>query len=410
MNNDIKLPLCECGCGKHVRQARFKFFSPECSQKAARLSGGKRKVPENSMDVDGDTCKVARLTPTEVRTLEEIIVVCDIDTDTWEIERYSVNSWDGPTSDGIEKLYQVKATLKRKALIVAVRAEIEALKEEAKACVGARKRLSRVRKPSGLLLEIALPDLHFGKLSWGRETGHEDYDTKIAARLFNEALESLIHRTSHYKFDKVLFVLGNDLCHIDGRNATTTAGTPQDVDTRYYKLFGDIRRMCVAAIDRCRLVAPVHVVVCPGNHDSQTAYCIGDSLECWFHNTDDVTIDNEPTPRKYVRHGDVLLMIAHGDKGKLSDYPMLMAAERPDLFGQTKYREAHTGHRHQVRTEEQHGIRVRISPALCAADAWHSDNGYVGNLRSAEAYVWSATEGLVATAHFNVPDSRILND
>lgn len=30
------LPLCACGCGRHVRQARFKFYSHECSVRASR--------------------------------------------------------------------------------------------------------------------------------------------------------------------------------------------------------------------------------------------------------------------------------------------------------------------------------------------------------------------------------------
>ena len=52
------------------------------------------------------------------------------------------------------------------------------------------------------------------------------------------------------------------------------------------------------------------------------------------------------------------------------------------------------------------GVRVRVSPALCPADSWHSENHFVGNLRSAEALVWSRDEGNVAVATYTVPEKR----
>lgn len=48
-------------------------------------------------------------------------------------------------------------------------------------------------------------------------------------------------------------------------------------------------------------------------------------------------------------------------------------------------------------------MTVRILPSLCASKDWHTSRGYIGNIRSAEAYVWGAEEGLVGTAVYNVP-------
>ncbi len=87
-------------------------------------------------------------------------------------------------------------------------------------------------------------------------------------------------------------------------------------------------------------------------------------------------------------------MLTHGDKGRKQDYPLLMATEEPKMFGETLYREAHTGHIHQIQTQEHHGVRVRVSPALCAADAWHAENMYVGNQRAAEAFVWEERKSI----------------
>lgn len=68
-------------------------------------------------------------------------------------------------------------------------------------------------------------------------------------------------------------------------------------------------------------------------------------------------------------------------------------------------REVHLGHWHQTKVRELNGTRVRILPSLCAPDAWHAENGHVGAVRSAEAFIWDAAEGLVGTAIYTVPGS-----
>src|SRR5678815_4639289 len=99
-----------------------------------------------------------------------------------------------------------------------------------------------------------------------------------------------------------------------------------------------------------------------------------------------------------------MLMFTHGDKGKRPNYPLVMAQEQREMWGNTIHREAHTGHLHQMRVEELHGVKVRISPALCPADAWHAENMFTGNARAAEAFVWHKDEGLVGTAIYTVPE------
>ena len=141
-----------------------------------------------------------------------------------------------------------------------------------------------------------------------------------------------------------------------------------------------------------------------GNHDQLSCWHLGDSLECYFHNYEDVEIENLPRQRKYHEHGFVGLMFTHGHKGKRTDYPALMAAEQPQMWGRTKYRECHTGHLHMTKTDEQHGFRTRILPSLTAPDDWLATNGFVGNLRSAEGYIWSGQEGLVEQVFYTVPE------
>jgi len=359
--------------------------------------------------VSGDSAELTTLTAEPIRTLEDLIRVCQIDTDTWDIERWIANKWEMGSTDAnkqshVRPLFQIKAWLKKRVQRLAIVGEIDALIAAAKEKLPARPKLAKATN-TGHMLEIAIPDLHIGKLAWGRETGETNYDSKIAERVFLEALDTLVARTASYRFEQIVFPIGNDLLNADNLQNTTTRGTPQNTDSRYQKSFMLARELMTRAIERLRAIAPVHVLMVPGNHDTLSTWCLGHSLECWFHATPDVSIDNEPRNRKYFQFGQVMLMFTHGDKGKRLNYPLVMATEQPQMFGSTTHREAHTGHLHQMRVEESHGVKVRISPALCPADAWHAENMFTGNARAAEAFVWSKDEGLVGTAIYTVPRS-----
>lgn len=264
----------------------------------------------------------------------------------------------------------------------------------------------KVDKAANCMLEVDIFDLHLGKLAWAKETGYQNYDLDIAKHDFEEALETLIQRTEGHNFAEVILPIGNDFFHTDNLLGETTAGTRQDMDGRFHKTAHIGRKMMVHALSRLREIAPVRGIVVPGNHDQLSAWHLGDSLECWFHNSADVAVDNMPTLRKYHHFGNIMLMFTHGNRGKMPDYPLLMATEKPQMWGETKFREAHIGHMHKTKmrdsykVDENHGARVRIISSLCAADAWHSDMQFTGNLRQAEAFVWHRHEGQIAHATY----------
>lgn len=254
---------------------------------------------------------------------------------------------------------------------------------------------------SGNLLEINIPDAHLGKLAWSLETGYESYDYKIAEAMYRRAQATILDRSSHYSFDRVILVLGNDLLQSDNMLSQTTRGTFVSTDGRYHKTFYNACRMQIDCIEQARKVGPVHVITMPGNHDRLAAWHMGHALEMYFHNYPDVTFDNTPTARKYFEFGVNMWMFTHGDTGSKEDYPLLMATEQPAMFGRTKFREIHCGHTHETKTLEKHGIRVRVLPALCPPDEWHAANGFVGNQRNAEGYIYNDKEGLIGIVIYN---------
>ena len=95
--------------------------------------------------------------------------------------------------------------------------------------------------------------------------------------------------------------MGNDLLHTDNRAGTTERGTPQDVDSRYQKTFEAARNANVDLIAAAREMAPVDVLMMPGNHDTLGVWHLGDSLRIWFQRFSDISVDNGPTPRRESR-------------------------------------------------------------------------------------------------------------
>lgn len=357
--------------------------------------------PQETIEVSGDTQTIS-LPKTRICTLEQLIEHCKIDLTVWEVERFVCNKWEvGAKVDDklvAEPLFQVKAWLRRNKVMVDARAEIEVLKAEAKLEMRWPAPVIYSTQDSANMLELLMPDLHAAKLAWAKETGFQNYDTAIAVDTYRRATDTLIREASSINIDEITLGVGNDVLQADNIQGTTYAGTKVDVDSRYRKSYVTVRKMLSETIEKLRLIAPVKVKVVPGNHDTQSAFTLGDSLECKFENYTDVFVDNGPISHKIVEWGDVFLLLTHGDKGKQSDYGIWMATEYPEVFGRTKFREIHVGHKHKTALDEKFGVRVRTFSALCPPDEWHAGNNFVGNLRVAEGLVFNKKFGL--KAHF----------
>jgi hypothetical protein len=362
----------ELSCGKDIA-SRLQHFIKE--QKALKVAEHRKALPENA----------------ETRAVVDYAIGSQPGTAYSYILRENVR-----LQRALDKAKFVTDAEKEQRT-QAVRAEIEELKALAKEELGIKPRKTEKSAPdSGLMLEINVADHHFGKLAWPVETGSAPYDLKIAEAMFVRAVDKLLERAKGYNLERILFVLGNDFLHANSVDGSTFNGTKLDTEGRFQKTYWVARKAVCSAIERMREIAPVKVEVIYGNHDRTSMWTLADSVECYFHGDTRVEVDNRPIYRKYEQWGTCGLMFTHGDLGRRNDFPLLFATECPEIFGNTTCREVHTGHLHTTKTEEFHGVRVRILPSLTPADAWHSENGYLGNLRNAEAYLWSRTEGMIA--------------
>jgi len=365
------------------------------------------KQAKETSKVEGNTWEVS-IDETRICTLDQLLDHCKVDRTQWTVKSFICNKWEGYTADGegaikVSPLFQVKATLERaKDLTLdAIKAEVESLKKTFNKSV---KPTKAAKSSTGNSLELSLYDAHYGRLSWGEETGWADYDLPLAAKVYNDAVDSILERCK-FPLDEICYVVGNDLVHFDNLNATTTRGTSVDVDSRFSKVFRKVRETVQLQIEKLRKIAPVKVYMVPGNHDTLSIWHLGDSLECYYNGADDVEVFNSPNPRKYYTYGKNMIMFCHGDKGKHEDYPLIMANEKPTLWAESDFREVHLGHFHHMLVKDKVGCRIRVIPALCPPDYWHSSNGYVGSVRGAQGFVWSKENGLVATIEHSIKEN-----
>ena len=255
------------------------------------------------------------------------------------------------------------------------------------------------------LFELPIMDFHLGKLSWSGETSQADYDLKIAEKLWRKTVDDLIAKALAFgNVEKIIFPVGQDFFHFDTPRTTTTAGTQMDSDTRWEKMFVKGIELLVWAVERLRKISPVEILWIPGNHDQMLSYAATVGLSQRYSNTESVTVDLSATPRKYRLFGVNLIGYSHGEKeGKRLEG--LMQVEAPELWGKSIFREFHMGHLHTELTKTNNGIIFRRISAITATDSWHVENGFIGSVRQAQAFIWDKELGLQAILNSNVLDS-----
>lgn len=236
------------------------------------------------------------------------------------------------------------------------------------------------RKPGFLSDELLavypMGDPHIGMLAWKTETG-ADFDLNIAEELMTAAVRDLVVRGPRTR--KALLINLGDYFHFDNMSHRTTKGQHMlDVDGRTAKVHLIGVRIFTAMIDALlEHHGEVEVDCQTGNHDEYTAIMLAICLASYYRNEPRVYIPMSPSNRHYHRFGKVLIGTTHGDRGKMDDLGEIMAAERPEDWGATKFRYWLCGHVHHQSVKEYRGCKVETFRTLAGRDSWHAAQGYL---------------------------------
>jgi len=257
------------------------------------------------------------------------------------------------------------------------------------------------RKKGNHLLVINPADIHIGKYASALETG-EEYDCETAVMRVLEGVQGLIKKAEGFDIDRVLFCIGNDILHTDNVMSSTTKGTFQDTDGKWWEHYEIALMLYVKCVEMLREIAPVDVLHSMSNHDYQSGFHLAHTLKSWFRKADDVKFDVSVSARKYYQYGKNLIGLEHGDGAKMDKLPLLMANEKPKEWSETTHRYWYLHHLHHkikhkyLDTKDYIGVTVEYMRSPSSSDSWHSAKGFCGVPRACEAFIHDKESGQVA--------------
>lgn len=220
-------------------------------------------------------------------------------------------------------------------------------------------------------------DPHIGMLAWGPETfAKKDFNSKEAQQQLQAAMGYLVNQAE--PTTNALIINLGDFFHTDNSsNLTNSSKNPLDVDVRWNKLLriglATMVNMIDLALTRHK---KVRTIVEIGNHDDHSSMFLAVALNAYYRNEPRVSIDMSPAKFHYLRFGQNLIGVTHGDTVKPKDLESIMACDKAEDWGDTKYRYWYIGHVHHSSKWEFRGCTVESFRTLAPKDAWHHSQGY----------------------------------
>jgi len=255
-------------------------------------------------------------------------------------------------------------------------------------------KLERIEDGDSYLLVLDPADIHIGKLCSAFESG-ETYNNQVAVQRVLQGVRGILNKVSSFHIDKILFIGGNDILHIDSPRRLTTSGTPQDTDGMWHTNFLIAKQLYVDVLEILLTVADVHFTFNPSNHDYTNGFFLANVIETYFKNCENITFDCSIMHRKGFKYYDNLIGTTHGDGAKQQDLPLLMAVEFSKEWSETKHRYVYTHHVHHKTSKDYAGITIESLRSPSGTDSWHHRNGYQHAKKAVEGFLHSKENGQI---------------
>ena len=231
-----------------------------------------------------------------------------------------------------------------------------------------------------LISVYPLGDPHIGLLTYAPEVG-QNWDLKIAEAMFFPLFEKLVLKAP--PSDECLIIDLGDFWHYDGmEQKTMRSGFSVDADGRPSKMIQVGYRILLMMIKLAlRVHKKVNVKIMPGNHDDLGSIFLRVSLFHIFENEPRVNVDLSPNVFQYFSWGKNLFGIHHGDKCKMAQLPMVMAADQPKRWGESVFRKWFIGHFHNDKFHtfngnELQGCTAEVFRTIVATEGYAHEAGY----------------------------------
>ncbi len=247
-------------------------------------------------------------------------------------------------------------------------------------------------------------ELHLGKLA--SIVDSEDYSTKQAMYRIKKVVEEIVDYQRRIKASNLILGVGNDFFNSDTVDDKTTAGTPQNNDTRFKEVYlwgkvGYIRMIETLKREFDKVILKGN----PGNHDEKSSFSLFTNLYDLYNLTDDpkVEVSFGYQDLRYTTcysFGDNLIVFSHGKnpEGKnLSDKVIAEAVkyQYPNEYNKAKNVYVFVGHLHQDSETKFDKVTVLRTASLTGIDSWHYGNCYLGQRQGHSVYLIDKKRGYV---------------
>lgn len=320
-------------------------------------------------DVLKGTGEVSFKSLEEIKTIDDLIQKCKIDTEKWEITKYIQNYWGNVK----QPYYQVKAWLsKKKDAQLFQDAFLSFLETYTPSSSEIPAPEYKVSSRKSCLI-INKQDAHFDKFDVG---GNNDIDQRFYDYL--KKLENIIYQAAlSSNITDIKYIIGSDEFNSEFTN-TTTKGTPQDNILTYHESF---QRVCDHEITVINMLLEngddVEVVFVAGNHDEYVGWHLATWLKTYYRNESRVHFDISPRYRKYINYGLSAMMFNHGDAIKPAKLASIFPMEYKERWSESNHFYVFTGDKHHEMSLDFNGIKFYQLPAFSTAKSgWDDKNGY----------------------------------
>ena len=309
---------------------------------------------------DGSTSsdRLIAMNEEESKDASFLIKAHGFNPDEFELVNAKSSMWHTMSKDS-KTMYSSKITVKPKKNGFDYYSLIERLNKDV---VKAIPYESTKLPESDKMLQIPLFDMHFGiaDLEYYKETMMK-IEEKIVSR----------------KWDKIVFIIGQDLLHNDNFRGTTTSGTVID-KVNMEEAFADAQTFYSHLINVANAHSNnTHIVFSSGNHDESLGWAFVKVLEAKFENIKTITFDTSMKPRKAIVWKDVFIGTAHGDRSgnKLTKN---FYTEFGKQIAQAELAEIWHGHLHHEKSKDELGLVVRCLATKAKTDEFHDIDGWIG--------------------------------
>jgi hypothetical protein len=364
-----KLGVTEAEVDDLLTDLRSREQAEDDAEIGVYISDLEDKIVKFEEDVLKGTGEITLNTKEEIKSLDELIEKCKIDTDKWDIIKYVQNFW----GNGDSPRWQVKAWLGKKK-------EDQLFQDNFINFLGSYKPVSQevmspkfVSGKDNAMLVINKQDSHLNKYDID---GNNDIVDRLSNIMYKVELIANQAQLSN-NIEQITYIIGSDEFNSEHTN-NTTKGTPQTNTHTYQTSFEYICGHEVLMITMLLQYAEnVNVVYVAGNHDEFVGWHMVNWLQTYFRNTERLTFDCSPKYRKYVSYGQSALMFNHGDAIKPAKLAALFPIEFREgwSFHQNFY--IFTGDKHHEVSHDFNGIKFYQIPAFSNAKSlWDDKNGH----------------------------------